>query len=199
MFHPHNQWIVILYLVDICFIIDLVLTFFTSYINIRGAEVFDSQSIAYNYMSSVNFYIDLLSVLGSEFLQLQKELSVLRLLKLLRIQKINKFIQRLNFTKEVKTVVRIAKLLFYLILWMHSQACIWNLVVSDHSEIIWIPPVDWVSLDIHARDDMDHWDGGLTQYKTMLYYSILFLTSNEVGGAVAVKHAFVSTILLLIN
>lgn len=52
------------FIIDVCFFIDLVVMFFTSYRDDRGAEIWDSKKIAYNYVVSKRFLSDFGSLIG---------------------------------------------------------------------------------------------------------------------------------------
>lgn len=93
------------------FIVDVILTFFTSYTSMRGAEVTDSKEIAKHYMSKPSFYIDLLSVLGSDFLNGSKIFAALRFLKMLKISRLSVFVANLNVRRQHKAVISIIKLI----------------------------------------------------------------------------------------
>lgn len=63
-----NAYYVVLYLdsfIDIVFLIDTIVMFFTSFIKKDGSEVIDSQEIAIKYMSSMRFYFDIAALLGT--------------------------------------------------------------------------------------------------------------------------------------
>ena len=55
-------------LVDFVFIFDIILSFFTSTMNNKGVESFDSKEIALDYITQFRFYTDVLSSLGSSFI-----------------------------------------------------------------------------------------------------------------------------------
>ena len=54
--------------IDLVFFIDLIIMFFTSYRNKMGSEVWDRKEISINYMGSIRFLMDLIALLGSDFL-----------------------------------------------------------------------------------------------------------------------------------
>ena len=57
-------------LIDLIFLIDVVLMFFTTFINNRGREVRDSRLISDNRIGSFMFWMDVLSLLGANLFQL---------------------------------------------------------------------------------------------------------------------------------
>ena len=52
-------------MMDLFFLIDIILTFKTSYVDHKGVEIFNSNLIAKKYMMSYHFYFDLASIFGS--------------------------------------------------------------------------------------------------------------------------------------
>jgi len=50
---------------DVLFLLDNVLMFFTSFVNKYGIEVFDPKVIFWNYTTTIRFVFDCLSILGS--------------------------------------------------------------------------------------------------------------------------------------
>ena len=52
-------------LIDFIFLVDIILMFFTSVINFRGRESYDSNLISTLYVSQFRFYTDVLSMLGA--------------------------------------------------------------------------------------------------------------------------------------
>lgn len=52
-------------IIDLLFVIDIVLMFFTSFQNNKGREEWDSFSVARNYMGTKRFAFDIISILGA--------------------------------------------------------------------------------------------------------------------------------------
>ena len=67
-------------------------------------------------MSSIPF--DSLVLVSERF----QTLNVIGMLKLVRVARISKIIQHLNVKKEIKTYLKTAQILFYLLLYIHVQA-----------------------------------------------------------------------------
>ena len=75
------------------YVIDIVLMFFTSVIDNRGKENFDTKLISYRRIYSLKFYTELLSVLGTDIISANnKFLKPFALLKTLRILKLGTMI-----------------------------------------------------------------------------------------------------------
>ena len=53
--------------IDICFILDIIVSFFTSYLDIHtGREIVDGYKIMIHYGMSSRFIIDFISIFGSD-------------------------------------------------------------------------------------------------------------------------------------
>lgn len=52
------------YIINMVFLIDIILMFYTTYQNNHGSEVKDHASIVKNYLQSKRFFFDFLSFLG---------------------------------------------------------------------------------------------------------------------------------------
>ena len=80
-------------IVDIIYVIDIVLMFFTSVIDNQGKENFDTNLIAYRRIYSLKFYTELASVLGTDIIAAHnKYLKPFALMKTLRILKLGTMI-----------------------------------------------------------------------------------------------------------
>jgi hypothetical protein len=114
---------------------DIVLTFRTSYQNIHtGDEIINSKLIAINYIFG-RFLIDLISAIPFElvlvlFLDPKEhtflnELKLITILKLFRVLRLERIINFLNTTDDTKLSLRLIKLCFFLLLYIHISACFW--------------------------------------------------------------------------
>jgi hypothetical protein len=109
-------------LVDFIFLVDIVITFRTTFLNPeKGEEITDPVEIAYQYVRKGPFYLDLISSLPfSDILSFAHDseafsqvLDILGLLKLLRILRISKFIANLNSDASFKTFLKMLMLVLY--------------------------------------------------------------------------------------
>lgn len=57
--------------------------------------------------------------------------QVLGALKLVRVMRLNKIITYLRSTEEFKALLKLLKLIFFLIMYLHCFGCIWWLLVKD--------------------------------------------------------------------
>ena len=134
------------------------------------------------------FIIDLLSAIPWEYLT-SSPIRLLNLLKIVRLQKLSDIINKANFDEETKSLLRICRLVFILIIVMHVIGCFWHHVTHNYSNSdLWIPPTDFVwagkydaadnprgtIYELYKRDD-------LMKYFIFLYNAVLFLGGNEMG------------------
>ena len=102
------------YAVDFCFLIDIVISFRTSYLDPnKGVEVKDPRLIATRYLKSGLFFLDVVSTVPIDniikyFLSSRsvKQLSLLGLIKLTRLIRLRKIIAFLNVNQGFKVGAR---------------------------------------------------------------------------------------------
>lgn len=122
--------------IDICFVVDIVIAFRTTYIDLHtGQEEFNVKALAKNYLK-FQFWIDFLAtvpfdsiaevILGEAGL-----FKFLGALKLVRVLRLNRIIIYLRTTMEVKETLKLIQIIFYLIMYVHCFGCMWWLLVSD--------------------------------------------------------------------
>lgn len=131
--------------VNIFFIFDLVLNFYTAYYDENDVLVTDARAIKLHYVKSW-FVIDLLAAIPFDYAILVlsdhyytalegtkalRILKLLRLFKLLRLHNIYRFFGR--FEEHLSnTFVRLFKLGVTLVLWLHLDACLFFFVARWH-------------------------------------------------------------------
>lgn len=135
-FNPEFMWgngyDVFNWFIDIVFLCDMILSFFSTFQNKRGQEIWDSQVIAKKYIYSKRFIMDFLALLGNNAVsRLNPLFKFFNLMKISRVARVNTYINKLNITMEVKSMIQFCKLGFYLILCLHIQGCIWFTIVKD--------------------------------------------------------------------
>jgi hypothetical protein len=119
-------------IIDVIFGIDIVLNFRTSYIiEATGAELLQPSKIALHYLKG-RFFIDLFATVPFDSIlaglagrQVSGKLSLLSTLKIFRVLRLMKIISYLNASENTKHSLKIFKLLFYLIIYIHCQGCAW--------------------------------------------------------------------------
>ena len=129
---------------DLAFVFDIVLNFRTSYIDpISGEEILNPLIIASKYLSSIQFYIDVLSSVPlNQFFPSVPLLNFLGLLKILRIRRVNNFIMDLNIPQRQKTFLKVIFLVFIMLMYLHLASCIWYTVIQQDER--WIPSMEFV-------------------------------------------------------
>lgn len=112
---------------DVSFIIDVVIGFRTSYVNEKtGKEILDTKMIIYQYIKG-RFFIDLLASIPFDIFTLvifggKKGgivLQLISLLKLVRVLRLSKLIAFMNLQNDFKMSLKLIKLVFFLILYLH--------------------------------------------------------------------------------
>jgi len=80
-------------IIDLCFVADITVMFFTSTLDKRGRESKNSELIAHSYTRTLRFYLDLLSVLGAGvFENVNRFFKYFGLFKLTRVFRISNMI-----------------------------------------------------------------------------------------------------------
>lgn len=171
------------YLIDIIFIIDIALNFRTTiYDFITGQEIAETSKIARKYLLG-NFFFDLLAAIPFEFMSQQisqshilEILGLISILKFFRVLRFTKVIRFLNTTEDVKLSLRLFKLIFYLIIYIHIQACAWFFYTKQDRQ--WFPVPDLI-MDIRT-----FYDHGITYtYCLSVYHSVSILDGGEMVPA----------------
>ena len=90
---------------DLLLLADMIIIFRTSRLNIdSGEEIYDPKILATKYIFSVNFWIDLLSIIPFEIMAHSDLLLLFSMLKISRIGRISKIIESLDAVSKTKTV-----------------------------------------------------------------------------------------------
>jgi len=163
------------------FITDIILQMNTTYYDSDGEEIEDKKKIVRHYIMGM-FVIDFISALPIEKLFPGSSLRIFNILKIVRLTKLGDIINKANFDEETKSMLRISKLIFTLILVMHVVGCFWHAVCIDGgTNDLWIPPLDFVWASKYPQiysmyeKDITH------RYLIFLYNAVLFLGGNEMG------------------
>lgn len=117
------------YFIDLLFLIDMIFNFRTTIANdLTGEEIYDSKKIATTYLKR-RFLVDLFATIpldliisivqSSEKGDVSHNLSLLSMLKIVRILRFTRIISYLNTTQDVKLSLKLIKLVFYLSIYLH--------------------------------------------------------------------------------
>lgn len=124
---------------DLLFLLDNALMFFTSFENRYGDEIKDPYEILMHYTSTRRFVFDSLSLLGNSFfVQMHPWLKYFHLFKATRVFRVSEKIKKSDQPISVKGILKVFSLVFYLFLYLHWLDCWWCLWVSKSSAITYI-------------------------------------------------------------
>ncbi len=117
------------YIIDIIYAIDILLNFRTTIKNeLTDDEIFDPKQIAITYVKT-RFAVDLISTIPYDYIfwssQTNFKFRIFTILKMIRIVRFTKVIAYMNATDSVRLSLKLFKLIFYLITYIHLQACAW--------------------------------------------------------------------------
>ena len=121
--------------IDFAFLVDIVVNFRTTFYDIQtGDEVFDSKRTCTAYLKG-RFLIDILSTVPFDNIvsifttSSSTILQLFSLLKMVRISRLNRIIERLNVAQDMKNSLKLFKLIFMIIIYVHCLACLWYVIV----------------------------------------------------------------------
>ena len=166
-------------IIDVIFGIDIIVQFKTTYYDsMSGDEIFDKEMIKWNYLQG-RFFIDILATvplenIGMIFTEEKSTiLPLFSLLKLIRVTRLGRIIEKMNVKKHIKLMMKLAQLIFFLIMYIHCLACVWYLIVSIEEQ--WIPPLEGIdpNADLFSSSTVH-------RYLISVYYSILLITCNDI-------------------
>ena len=177
--------------IDILYLFDILINFRTSFTNSKtGEEIFDLKQIAINYLKA-RFWIDLISSIPFNILTLiiiQENLNsvffkMFSLFKLMRVLRLSRIVMYMNLKDNAKMSLKLVKLLFFIIMYLHWQGWAWYMIVKVNET--WIPPLDYVYIVTNLYDDTVS-----MKYFTSLYHSTLLLAGGDIGPRREVQLTF---------
>jgi hypothetical protein len=134
-------------MIDFLFLIDIIVSFRTSYIEEGGQEISSTLEMAKMYAKG-QLTIDVFATIPFDTLaglmfpnenevagaennnnSTQMFFKLLGVLKLVRILRLNKIITYLRSSEETKSLLKLMKLIFLLVLYLHIFGCAWWLTV----------------------------------------------------------------------
>ena len=166
-----TTWVVINYVIDVTFFLDIILSFLSAYEDENDELVHDRCIIASSYLKSW-FFVDIISVLPiSEFLQsgdfaslaritrLPKLYRLIRLIKLMRLLKVIKERNSISryLTEVLKLSIAIERLTFFAFMYLilvHITSCLWVIIAqfedSDPNNLLYKNNLmDYDTLDMY--------------------------------------------------
>lgn len=188
------------YIIDFIFFLDIIISFRTVYIDDLGNEEIRGYYIALQYIKST-FIIDFLATVPwTNVLQVFKAyrdyeanlkttggnpwLELLGVLKLGRILRLNKIIQFLKATDNVKASLRIFKMVLFLVVYLHCFTCYWWQVIKGTQK--WIRPVDQVTDDIYQLYEK--------AFSQQYLYSLQVIVLNCLGNDIQPRNFYETAI-----
>jgi len=166
--------------IDCLYVLDIVVNLRTTFLDeSSGYEVHNVQRITWRYVCSMRFYCDVLASLPVELVNWaasdsSNRLQMLTLLKMIRLLRLSKIIMFMRTRNHIKLRMKLLHLLLVLLIFLHTQACLWFMLNSMEEQ--YIPPTDYV----HRHTLLYH-DSVLRSYSLSLYMSVYMLTAAEIG------------------
>jgi CRP-like cAMP-binding protein len=189
-------YITIIWLINFIFVIDIFVNLRTTYINNRtGDEVWDPKMIAKKYVFGPRFTIDFLSALPldqfiPQGLFVRDIFSLLGMLKAVRVMRLSKVIQSLNIRQDIKAYLKLLKLVFYLIIYIHFIACIFYYIVQQQKQ--WIPGLDFIYGETTFFEN-----SSTMRYLSVMYHAVMLIGLNEVYSHTTLECFAVAFLMLL--
>ncbi|XP_010432685.1 PREDICTED: potassium channel KAT3 [Camelina sativa] len=175
--------------VDFFFAVDIVLTFFVSYLdNTTYLNVTDHKLIAKRYLKSVAFVMDVASTLPIQFIYKTitgnvgrgQAFGFLNLLRLWRLRRVTELFKRLEKDAHFNYfVIRVIKLLCVTVFWIHLAGCILYWIAYHYPT----PTDTWIGSQVEDFKERSVWLG----YTYSMYWSIVTLTTVGYGDLHAVN------------
>ena len=189
------MWFISDLIIDGLFFIDLIMNFFSAYIDYEGKLVTDSKKIIRNYLTGW-FVIDIVGILPLQYLgemggynkmvrfsrvpRLYKVLRVVRLFKMVRLLRSQACISKIiGFFRLATGIIRMAKFAFTVLLVVHVIGCFWYYLAKFND----FDPDTWVFR--YNMLDFSDWD----IYLASIYYVTQTLATVGFGDIVPYSSA----------
>ncbi|KAG8453645.1 hypothetical protein GDO86_000324 [Hymenochirus boettgeri] len=165
-----EMWFFLDYLSDGIYLADMFVRTRTGYLE-QGLLVKDESKLREKYRKTLQFKMDVISVIPTDILYLQFGLNYpeLRLNKLLRVARMFEFFQRTETRTNYPNIFRISNLIMYIVIIIHWNACVYYSISKaiGFGEDTWVYP-----------NTTDPEYGRLARkYVYSLYWSTLTLTT----------------------
>lgn len=175
---------------DICFLLDIALSFLTTYVDETGVEIVDRHEIRKHYLKT-NFLVDVVSTIPFDFivellteqrdyrsLKIFRTIKLVKLLRLIRLSKLYKM--NMQWTSELDInmdTVRLLKLLAPAMTIAHYVGCFWYYMSAEHA-----PNNAW-----WGRIHFDNPDSVISKYIASVYWAATTMTTVGFGDIIAVN------------
>ena len=97
------------------------------------------------------------------------------IMKMGRVLRLNKIIQYLNVTEDVKASMKLFKIVFFLTIYIHLYGCLWWFLVIKDKE--WVPYMYQADEDFYFI----YHNGLLTEYLVAVHTSVQVLLGGDIG------------------
>lgn len=183
-------------LIDAVFLVDIVLTFRTSFYSATtGDEILSPALIAKNYLIG-KFWIDALTAIPSELVDsfytshssevsIRSILALFGMLKLYRVSRLNRIISYTRARSDVKLGIRIVQLVLFLFTYVHLLGCGWW-VVARYDET-WVPS---------SGDSLVYEKDIGTIYWTAFYGAVTMLGGGDLTPRSTLQLAYCSVMII---
>ncbi|XP_040178713.1 cyclic nucleotide-gated olfactory channel-like [Rana temporaria] len=163
-------WLTLDYICDIIYIMDIVIRFRTGFLE-QGRLVRDTKMLSDNYIHTLQFKLDVLSILPTDlgYLAIGLQWPEVRFNRLLHFPRMFECFDQTETRTSYPNIFRIINLVLYIILIIHWNACIYYVI----SKAIGFGTDTWVYPNI---TDTEH-DYLTRAYVYCLYWSTLTLTT----------------------
>uniref|UniRef100_A0A8D0D748 Voltage-gated delayed rectifier potassium channel KCNH4 n=1 Tax=Sander lucioperca TaxID=283035 RepID=A0A8D0D748_SANLU len=176
--------------VEFLFIIDIILTFRTTYVSQSGQVVYEGRSICLHYATSW-FFVDLLAALPFDLLYAFNITvsSLVHLLKTVRLLRLFRLLQKLDRYSQYSSLVLTILMSVFAVL-AHWMACIWYIIGRHEMMANTTFEVGWLN-ELGRRLEtpyINNTAGGPTlrsAYLASLYFTLSSLTSVGFGNVCA--------------
>ncbi|XP_031416095.1 cyclic nucleotide gated channel subunit alpha 1a isoform X2 [Clupea harengus] len=163
-------WFFLDYTSDLVYLADMAVRARTGYLE-QGLLIKDTKKLLAEYMSGTQFKLDAISMLPTDLLYFYLGLDYpeIRMNKLLRLNRMFEFFQRMETKTNYPNILRISTLVMYIIIITHWNACIYY----SFSKFIGFGSDPWV----YPSLDEDEYGELLTKYAYSLYWSTMTMTT----------------------
>ncbi|XP_055070837.2 cyclic nucleotide-gated channel alpha-4 [Misgurnus anguillicaudatus] len=163
-------WLTLDYICDLFYVVDTVIGFRTGFLE-QGILVRDLSRLKTRYMRSSRFKWDIASMLPTDLLYLQLGVNtpIVRINRFLRTGRMNEALDRMETRTSYPNTFRVAKLMLYIFVLIHWNACIY----FSLSSYIGFGADPWVYPNISDPD----FASTRRQYFYSFWFSTLILTT----------------------
>ena len=113
-------------------------------------------------------------------------------LKLVRVLRLSRIIGHNKSSEEFKAFLKLNKLVFFLLIYLHVFGCLWWMLVSDDEN--WVPPIEYRDHELYFL-----YEQPIAYKYTVCLHAAVLLTTGRNPGPIGVYQMAVSTIGLFVG